>query len=65
MIGCDLLGKKRCNYLSGIEGVVKIFNVVHKMRRYLLIYYKLSFDETRLHYSFLQNKRVLTIDEEI
>ena len=37
----------RVNYLSYIEGpekrVVKTFTVVHKISRYLLIYYKISF----------------------
>ena len=39
--------KKRINYLSCIEGkrggVWKTFTVLHKMQRYLLIYYKISF----------------------
>ena len=39
------LKKERVNYLSCIngKGVVKTFTEVHKMPRYLLIYYRISF----------------------
>ena len=47
LIGWYPWSKKRVNYLSCIEGkvegVVKIYRVVHKKLRYLLIYYNISF----------------------
>ena len=45
VIGRDPWSKKRANYLSCIEGkgVVKTITVVHKIPRYLFIYYKISF----------------------
>ena len=45
MIGWDLFIKERVNYLSCIEGNggLKDITLLHKMPRYLLIYYKISF----------------------
>ena len=45
VIGWDSWFKKIINYLICIEGkgVVKTITVLHKMPRYLLIYYKISF----------------------